>query len=92
MINRMKNWRILFAVLGWVCVVGGVIAVFMTSAAALTIVIAGLSLLFTAAALDWMDGVLGHLQAIRDNQAAISERLRMIEHNQAAASDSAKDE
>ena len=54
--------------------------------------IAGLSLLFTAAALDWMDGVLGHLQAIRDNQAAITERLRMIEHNQAAAADSAKDE
>jgi len=82
MTNRMQNWTTLFALLGWLCNIGGVIGAFFTYGATLVIVIVGMSLLFTAAVLNWMDGVLDHLQSIRVNQQTIAEHLYQIEHSQ----------
>jgi len=76
--SRMTRWSALFTALGWICIVGGAVAAVFTMGATLPVVLVGISLLFTAAALDWMDGVLEHLHAIRKNQNEIIANLNGI--------------
>ena len=76
--SRMTRWSALFTALGWICIVGGAVAAVFTMGATLPVVIVGISLLFTAAALDWMDGVLEHLHEIRKNQVEIIGSLNTI--------------
>ena len=70
--NRMQNWSTLFKVLGWIVIIACLIGAIFTMGATLIGVLVGLSLLFTCAVLEWMDGVIDELQGIRKNQQELA--------------------
>ena len=76
--DRMKSWGTFFGIIGWVCVIGGIVAAFFTMGVALVIVPVGLGCLLTCAALEWMDGVTEELQAIKESSAQCASSLEQI--------------
>ena len=76
MSSRMDKWSTFFTVVGWLALVVGVASVVMPITAPIPMIAGALVMLFTAAALDWMDGVLEHLSEIRANQKKIIELMK----------------
>ena len=73
--KRMRRWSMACKICGWIAIVAGLLVFFMTMGIGLACVMTGIGLLFLCAVLEWMDGVLEELQAIRKNQKVIGSML-----------------
>lgn len=71
----MRRWSMACKICGWISLVAGLLTFFMTMGIGVACVMTGIGLLFLCAVLEWMDGVLEELQAIRKNQKVIGSIL-----------------
>lgn len=76
--DRMHSWATFFKVIGWICVIGGLLSLFFLWSAAIVIICAGLTCWFSCAVLEWMDGVTEQLIGSRAIQSQLAEELFLL--------------
>ena len=76
--GRMGAWAVLFKVIGWICVIGGLLSIPLLWGASIMIIGAGLVCWFSCAVLEWMDGVTDQLIGSRQIQSQLAEELFML--------------
>lgn len=86
--KRMRRWSMACKIFGWIAIVAGLLTFLMTIGVGLACVMTGIGLLFLCAVLEWMDGVLEELQAMRKNQKVIGSMLSELKaHEQSGETD-----
>ena len=76
--DRMSKWSGACSVLGWICVIGGIVVAFFTRGLTLVAVPVGIMLLLNAAIFEWMDGITDRLiksMEIQERQTSVLDQM-----------------
>lgn len=83
--NRMHSWATFCRVIGWICMIVGVLRLFFLQGAAADVLI-GLAIgcWFSRAVLEWMDGLTDQLIGNRESMSMLREELYQLRRQLAA--------